>query len=194
MPTAIDHAFPAVDSATVTTLGTSGGTVDTASIINTIHADERGTFLMSLNSSDAASNNSLAYGMLLNRNVSLSDAAKDMIAENKRSAKGGPKETYARQGEINEWQAQNKLDTLFFLQVTFIFFTILVFLLYLRRYGIISSTIFGVFVVVFGLIIIGILVNRASYTSNSRDKRHWNRRFLGLSDSGLTAKVACATG
>jgi len=194
MPTAIDYAFPAVDSATVTTLGTSGGSVDTASIINTIHADERGTFLMSLNSSDAASNNSLAYGMLLNRNVSLSDAAKDMIAENKQSAKGGPKETYARQGEINEWQAQNKLDTLFFLQVTFIFFTILVFLLYLRRYGVISWIIFGVFVVVFGLIIIGILVNRASYTSNSRDQRHWNRRFLGLSDSGLTAKVACATG
>jgi len=194
MPTAIDYAFPAVDSATVTTLGTSGGSVDTASIINTIHADERGTFLMSLNSSDAASNNSLAYGMLLNRNVSLSDAAKDMIAENKQSAKGGPKETYARQGEINEWQAQNKLDTLFFLQVTFIFFTILVFLLYLRRYGIISLTIVGVFIVVLALIVIGILVNRASYTSNSRDQRHWNRRFLGLSDSGLTAKVACATG
>lgn len=194
MPTAVDYAFPAIDSATITTLRTSGGTVDTAAILNKIHAEERSTFLTSLNSSDSASNNSLAYGMLLNRNVSLSDAAKDMISENKRSAKGGPKETYARQGEINEWQAQNKLDTLFFLQITFLFFTILVFMLFLRQYGVITSSILWIFVVVLGLIVVGTLVNRVSYTSNSRDQRHWNRRFLGLSDSGLTAKITCANG
>lgn len=193
MPTAVDYAFPAVDSATVTTLGTSGGTIDTVSITNTINAAERSNLLTTLNSSDGASNNALTYGVLLNRNVSLSNSAKDMIAENKRAAKGGPKETYARQGEINEWQAQNKLDTLFFLQLTFLFFTVLVFLLFLRQYGVITSSILWIFVVVLGLLVVGTLVSRVSYTSNSRDQRHWNRRFLGLADSGLSAKIACAT-
>jgi uncharacterized membrane protein len=193
MPTAIDYAFPAVDAATVTTLGSSGGTIDATSITNTINAAERTNFLTTLNSSDGASNNALTYGMLLNRNVSLSDSAKDMIAENKRAALGGPKETYARQGEINEWQAQNKLDTLFFLQLTFLFFTVLVFLLFLRQYGVITSSILWIFVVILGLLVVGTLVSRVSYTSNSRDQRHWNRRFLGLADSGLSAKIACAT-
>jgi len=194
MPTAIDYAFPAVDSATVTTLGGTGGTINSVSITNTINAAERSNFLTSLNASDGASNNALTYGILLNRNVSLSDSAKDMIAENKRAAVGGPKETYARQGEINEWQAQNKLDTLFFLQLTFLFFTVLVFLLFLRQYGVITSSILWIFVVILGLLVVGTLVSRVSYTSNSRDQRHWNRRFLGLSDSGLSAKIACASG
>jgi hypothetical protein len=191
---AIDYAFPAVDSATVTTLGNTGGRIDSVSITNTINAEERSNFLTTLNATDGASNNALTYGVLLSRNQSLSDSAKDMIAENKRSAAGGSKETYARQGEINEWQAQNKLDTLFFLQLSFLFFTVLVFLLFLRQYGVITSGILWIFVVVLGVLVVGTLVNRGSYTANSRDQRHWNRRFLGLSDSGLSAKVACASG
>ena len=191
---ATDYAFPAVDSATVNTLGNTGGTIDATSITNTINAAERANFLTTLNSTDGASNNALTYGVLLSRNQSLSDSAKDMIAENKRSAAGGSKETYARQGEINEWQAQNKLDTLFFLQLSFLFFTVLVVLLFLRQYGVITSGILWIFVVVLGLLVVGTLVNRGSYTSNSRDQRHWNRRFLGLSDSGLSAKIACASG
>lgn len=188
----VDYAFPAVDSATVNTLKTSGGTVDVNAITNTIHAAERANFITTLNASDGASNNALTYGVLLSRNQSLSDTAKDMINENKKTNKGGPKETYARQGEINEWQAQNKLDTLFFLQLTFLFFTILVFLLFLRQNGVITTSIVWIFTAVLGILLVGTLVNRLSYTSNSRDKRYWNRRFLGLADSGLTAKVACA--
>jgi hypothetical protein len=191
---AIDYAFPAVDSATVTTLGNTGGEIDTVSITNTINAEERTNFLTTLNATDGTSNNALTYGVLLSRNQSLSDSAKDMIAENKRAAAGGSKETYARQGEINEWQAQNKLDTLFFLQLSFLFFTVLVVLLFLRQYGVITSPILWIFIVVLGLLVVGTLVSRVSYTANSRDQRHWNRRFLGLSDSGLSAKIACASG
>lgn len=190
MPT-LDYAFPAIDSKNFQTLG---GTIDTVTITNALNAAERANLHTTLNGSDGASNNVLSYGMLLNRNVSLSDSARDMIAENKRSAIGGPKETYARQGEINEWQAQNKLDTLFFLQLTFLFFTVLVFLTFLRQYGVITSSVLWIFVVVLGILVVGTLVSRVSYTSNSRDQRHWNRRFLGLSDSGLSAKIACANG
>ena len=194
MPTAVDYAFPAVDRATLDSLRTTGSTVDSVVITNSIHAEDRANFLTTLNASDGASNNALTYGVLLSRNQSLSDSAKDMIAENKRSAAGGPKETYARQGEINEWQAQNKLDTLFFLQISFLFFTVLVVMLFLRQYGVITAPILWMVIVVLGLLVVGTLINRVSYTSNSRDQRHWNRRFLGLSDSGLTAKIACASG
>jgi hypothetical protein len=190
MPT-VDYAFPSVDSLSVKDLG---GTIDPVALTNTINSAERTNFLTTLTASDGASNNALSYGMLLNRNVSLSDSARDMISENKRSAVGGPKETYARQGEINEWQAQNKLDTLFFLQLTFLFFTVLVFLIFLRRYGVITSSVLWIFIVVLGILVVGTLISRVSYTSNSRDQRHWNRRFLGLSDSGLSAKIACANG
>jgi hypothetical protein len=191
---AVDYAFPAVDSATVSSLGTTGGKIDSSKITSTINAAERSNFLTTLNSTDGASNNALTYGVLLSRNTSLSDSAKDMIAENKRSALGGPKETYARQGEINEWQAQNKMDTLFFLQISFLFFTVIVFLLFLRRYDVITNSILWIFAIILGLLVIGTFINRVSYTSNSRDQRHWNRRFLGLADSGLTAKIACANG
>jgi len=191
---AVAYAFAAVDKSTVDTLGTAGGTINTVSITNKIHNAERSNFLTTLNSSDGASNNALTYGMLLNRNETLSNSVKEMIAENKKATVGGPKDTYARQGEINEWQAQNKLDTLFFLQITFLFFTVLVFLLFLRQYGVIPSSILWIITGVLGLIVVGTLVSRVSYTSNSRDQRHWNRRFLGLSDSGLSAKIACASG
>ena len=191
---AVAYAFAAVDKSTVDTLGTAGGTINTVSITNKIHNAERSNFLTTLNSSDGASNNALTYGMLLNRNETLSNSVKEMIAENKKATVGGPTDTYARQGEINEWQAQNKLDTLFFLQITFLFFTVLVFLLFLRQYGVIPSSILWIITGVLGLIVVGTLVSRVSYTSNSRDQRHWNRRFLGLSDSGLSAKIACASG
>jgi hypothetical protein len=191
---AIDYAFPAVDSATRTTLGTANSAnINVASITDTINAAERTNFLTTLNSSDGASNNALTYGVLLSRNQSLSSSAKDMIKENRKAAVGGPKDTYARQGEINEWQAQNKLDTLFFLQITFLFFTLIVFFLFLRQYRIISSSLLWMIISVLAILVIGTLVNRVSYTSNSRDKRYWNRRYLGLEDSGLSAKIACAT-
>jgi hypothetical protein len=115
-----------------------------------------------------------------------------MINENQKAAVGGPKDTYARQGEINEWQAQNKLDTLFFLQITFLFFTVIVFLLFLRQYKILTTSVMWISISVLAVLVIGTLVSRISYTANSRDKRYWNRRYLGLEDSGLSAKIACA--
>lgn len=191
---AIDYAFPAVDSTTAQVLaGSAQGTIDQTSLRNTINVAERTNFLTTLNASDGASNNALAYGVLLSRNQSLSNSAKDMIKENRKAAVGGPKDTYARQGEINEWQAQNKLDTLFFLQITFLFFTIIVFLLFLRQYGIIGSALLWMIISVLAILVIGTLISRVSYTSNSRDSRYWNRRYLGLSDSGLSAKIACAS-
>ena len=187
----IDYAFPAVDSATVQTLA-SGGQItgsQIASLTNDVKAVESQNFLQNINSADAASNNVLTYGVLLSRNTSLSALARDLTQQNK-DVTNGLKDTYTRQAEINEWEAQNKLDTLFFLQLLFLFFTLMVFLLFLRRYGILPAQSVWITGAVFGILIAGVLWNRASYTSNSRDRRYWNRRYLGLEDSGLSAKAA----
>lgn len=185
-----DFAFPAVDRTTIQTLGNTNA--DTTSMLNRINSEETANLIQSVNNADASSNNSTTYGVLLNRNKTIRDIATDMTVQNKNVLKGA-KDTFARQAEINEWQAQNKLDTLFFLQITFIFFTLTVILLFLRQYGILPSATMYIILGVGLAIVIGVLWNRSSYTSISRDKRHWNRRFIGLQDAGgLTAQMQCA--
>jgi hypothetical protein len=187
----IDYAFPAADSATVNALSAGGGLTSsgTASLIQNINTAETNNFLQTLNGADGASNNSLTYAVMLSRNRTIADIATDMTSQNLQSTNGS-KDTYSRQAEINEWQAQNKLDTLFFLQLTFLFFTLMVFLLFLRQYGVMTNGMLWIIGGLFMVLLIGTLWNRASYTMNSRDKRYWNRRFLGLEDSGLSAKAA----
>jgi hypothetical protein len=191
----LNSAFAAVDSTVAKSFGASGVTASTiadvqARAINLGNAN----FLNALNASDAQSQQTLTYGVLLGRNQSLQSLARQTAAENAKITTSGAKDTYSRQGEINEWQAQNKLDTLFFLQMLFIFFAFVVVLLYFRKAGTLPSTTFYIFLGVALLIVIGVLWNRASYTMNYRDQRYWNRRFVGLGDSGgLTADMQCAS-
>jgi hypothetical protein len=191
MASAYDFAFPAVDATTINSLQNTRGT-NQDSLMEPINTAENSNFIQSLNNAEASSNNAMTYGVLLNRNKTIRDIATDMTAQNKRVFNGA-KDTFTRQGEINEWQAQNKLDTLFFLQITFLFFTLTVVLLFLRQYGIVPSATMYI-ILGFGLlVVIGVLWNRASYTSLTRDKRYWNRRFMGLTDAGgLTAQMQCA--
>ena len=190
----IDYAFPGADAATVTALSSGSGSDQMraqaqATLLSSIRTAETNSLLTTMNSADAGSNNSLTYGVLLSRNKTIDDIAKDMTTLNTQ-ATNGSKDTYSRQAEINEWQAQNKLDTLFFLQLTFLFFTLMVVLIFLRQYGVMTNGMLWTVVSVLVLLLLGTLWNRASYTNNSRDKRYWNRRFLGLEDSGLSAKAA----
>ena len=188
---AIDFAFPAADSATTTALASAGSLslANTNDLISKIGAAESNNFIQTLNSADGVSNNMLTYGVMLSRNKTIDDIAADLTNKNIKSTNGS-KDTYIRQGEINEWQAQNKLDTLFFLQTLFLFFTLMVVLAFLRRYGIVTTGMLYLFGSVLTIILVGILWNRASYTFKSRDPRYWNRRYIGLADSGLSAKSA----
>ena len=188
----INYAFPSIDSAVASQYATTGSAnaATTSNIESTVRQQVDANFIQALNTSEGTANNAQTYGTLLSRNQSITDIAKDMIKMNE-SSKGG-KDTYARQGEINEWQAQNKLDTLFFLQASFLYFTLVVVTIFLRQYGILPNSVAWTINVLFGIILIGILWNRASYTYNSRDKRYWNRRFIGLADSGLSAKAICS--
>jgi len=185
----IAYAFPSVDSAVAWQYSTAGS-LSTTSIQSAVTQQQDANFIQAINTSEGTANNAQTYGTLLSRNQSITDIANDMIKMNETS-KGG-KDTYARQGEINEWQAQNKLDTLFFLQASFLYFTLVVVTIFLRQYGILPGSVMWAINVLFGIILIGILWNRASYTYNSRDKRYWNRRFIGLADSGLSAKAMCS--
>ena len=190
----IDYAFPGADAATVTALSSGSGSDQMraqaqATLLSSFRTAETYSLLTTMNGADAGSNNSLTYGVLLSRNKTIDDIAKDMTTLNTQ-ATNGSKDTYSRQAEINEWQAQNKLDTLFFLQLTFLFFTLMVVLIFLRQYGVMTNGMLWTVGSVLVLLLLGTLWNRASYTNNSRDKRYWNRRFLGLEDSGLSAKAA----
>ena len=187
----VDYAFPAVD-ATVAASLTNAGALTSAQqtdLVNKITTADTNNFYQTINAADGASNNMLTYGVMLSRNKTIDDIATDLTKKNEKSANGS-KDTYIRQGEINEWQAQNKLDTLFFLQTLFLFFTLMVVLAFLRRYGILTTGILYMVGGLFTVILVGILWNRASYTFNSRDPRYWNRRYIGLADSVLSAKSA----
>jgi len=187
----IDYAFPAIDAKVSKDLSAGSDMNATIQQIQSnISSTERNNFLQNINAADGQSGNTLTYSMMLSRNKSISDISKDMIADNEQ-LKNGPKDTYARQGEINEWQAQNKLDTLFFLQLTFLYFAVIVFLVFLRRTGVLPSSTVMLIVSVLTIILIGTLWNRASYTTFSRDKRYWNRRFIGLGEGGISAATKC---
>lgn len=85
-----------------------------------------------------------------------------------------------RQFEINEWTNGNKLDTLFVFQLIFIGLLLSAPLLYVKKIGMLPSSIFYVIILIIFLAILFTIVIRAQYTLKSRDQRFWNkRRFPG---------------
>jgi hypothetical protein len=192
--TEYNAAFSALDSQTIKNLQSQNNLNDTVdSLKQKINDAETANLFQSFNNAEQSTNNTLTYGMMLNRNQTIRSIATDMTTENKR-VNNGARDTFSRQSEINEWSAQNKLDTLFFLQTTFIYFCILVISFYFRQYGLFPNAVLYIIAGLGLLILIGILWNRASYTSISRDKRYWNRRYLGLDDSALESKLVCSLG
>jgi hypothetical protein len=189
MSSTIDFVYPAVDAKILKDSINNNTDLQSNidSITNNIRTSEQNNLIQNFNAADGQSNNALTYTMMLSRNKSISDISKDMIVNNN-LIKNGPRDTYARQAEINEWQAQDKLDTLFFLQLTFIFFSLMVFLLFLRRSGIIPTSTLMTIGTISAVILAGVLISRASYTKFSRDNRYWNRRFIGIGDAGPAPK------
>jgi lipopolysaccharide export LptBFGC system permease protein LptF len=187
-------ALPAADYATIQSLTGGSASFNQAQVDENVTSNDtanQNNLTSTMNSSGAASDQVYTNSYLLGRNQTISNLANEITTINNASLKG--KDTYQRQGEINEWEAQNKLDTLFFFQVMFLFFSAAVLLVYFRQKGTLPSTAVYIILAVLLLIVLGTLWNRASYTSRSRDKRYWNRRFIGLEDAGgLAAKAKCA--
>ena len=81
-----------------------------------------------------------------------------------------------RQFEMNEWTANNKLDTLFFFQLLLITLTLMTPLLYMSKIGLIPNTVYYGVSMLIGIAVVLTLLVRAQYTMNTRDTRYWNRR------------------
>ena len=174
-----DFVFPAVDALLSQNLATN---IDANGIQNQIRISENDNLTSSLNLANTNSKQALIYGMYLSRNKTISDAAVDLTIQNK-MFDNGTSETYARQGEINEWQAQNKFDTLFFLQCVFIYLVAFIILVYIWRRGILPSSTYYYIIVILTVVLICIFWNRYMYTTSYRDNRYWNRRYLALDSS-----------
>ncbi len=186
------QAFPGVDASTIGQLSQASGAGfgQKDQVIAKISNTESGDLISSVNDANSSSNNALIYSTVFNRNSTITNMANNLANENRK--RKSPAETYSRQAEINEWQAENKYDTLFFFQILFLYLCIVVISFYFRQAGIFPSTVVYIILGLGGLIVLGVFWNRSSYTYYSRDKRYWNRRFLGLEDSGLSTKLQCA--
>ena len=96
-----------------------------------------------------------------------------------------------RQYEINEWTANNKLDTLFFLQLLLIVLTILAPLIYANKIGVIPSSVYYGISSLLGIAVILTLLVRLQYNTKSRDTRFWNRRRFAKMGGPPTTTISC---
>jgi FtsH-binding integral membrane protein len=83
-----------------------------------------------------------------------------------------------KQIAINEWNYNDKMETLFTLQLLFIAFAVTIILLSLSNYGFFSR----LFALYTGIVLVGIALLigliRRMYTNNVRSKKHWNQRVF----------------
>ena len=196
MASSYEYAFPAIDADTVRHLGpeSPATTINADDTMYTIRTANQDNLIQSMNLADSSSQNMLAYGQLLSRNNTLASLTNDLTMQNQMLGGKSVRDTYTRQGQINEWQAQNKLDTLFFLQILFLFFVVTVLMLYLRRYQILPAISFYILESVALLIVLGVLWSRSSYTARDRDNRFWNRRYFTMGDyATMNTKIKCTT-
>ena len=96
-----------------------------------------------------------------------------------------------RQFEINEWAYNNKLETLFLLQILFITMLILVLFFFLAKNGYISMTTASSASILLFLIIAYIGYRRWNYTTHTRDTRLWSRRSFPIEEGAKQTNGHC---
>ena len=149
-----------------------------ADLYNTVTKEHSDNFQKVFGDLTRASNTTknILYYHVRNKDL---DSLQSQVYENARGnadAAATNSQNTKRQVEMNEWSAENKRDTLFVLQLTFIVLTIAAPLLYVQRMGLLPSSVFYGIV---GLLVIAVILTiavRAQYTEKSRDQRFWNRR------------------
>jgi hypothetical protein len=98
-----------------------------------------------------------------------------------------------RQFLINEWYAQNKLESLFFLQVAFLAMVAALLVIMLGKMNLFPF-LFGkylIFIVAAAAAITG--VYRFNYTKYTRDVQFWNKRKFGENPLAMKANDLCAS-
>ncbi len=114
------------------------------------------------------------------RNADLERVQQAIDDNNNRIASqiGADKDNSKRQYEINEYFYHNKLETLFFLQLFFISMLAMAIVLYLQKTNFLTGTMAGLLTVLIILVVLITGVYRYTYTSQTRDKRLWHRRYF----------------
>ncbi len=80
-----------------------------------------------------------------------------------------------RQSEINDYAYQNKLDTLFFLQLLFVSILIVAIFAYLASIDVISYLLVAYVALIILIIDILIFLSRYAFTAKLRDQNRWNQ-------------------
>jgi hypothetical protein len=97
-----------------------------------------------------------------------------------------------RQFLVNEWYAQNKLESLFFLQVAFLALVTSLIVIQLGRMNILPTVLgkYIVFIIASAAAILALY--RFNYTRYTRDVRYWSKRKFTDSPGALKADASCA--
>lgn len=149
-----------------------------ASLYNTVTNEHSDNFEKTYNDFIRASEgtkNILYYQV---RNKDLDRLQQEVFARAKGEADAATydSQTAKRQFEVNEWTANNKLDTLFVFQMVFITLTLTAPLLYLSKSGVIPPSITYLLFSLLCIAIILTLVVRIQYNTQARSNLFWNRR------------------
>lgn len=104
---------------------------------------------------------------LLNNNAKIEEGIRRDLANSR------------RQFEINEWYNNNKLETLFFLQLVFMASLIVAIVMYFTKRGLITVGMAGLIygIMALGLVCVGLY--KYFYTAKTRDVKLWHRRYFG---------------
>lgn len=84
-----------------------------------------------------------------------------------------------RHFELNEWEVQDKRDTLFVYQIAFISILSIILLTLLKKSGLIGGGLYWYVIVSIIIVFIFTLLYRIIYTETVRDKFYWSRRKFG---------------
>jgi len=153
--------------------------------ITSVSGDKESMFLDNADKLKGADRNVEAAMYYLARTKDLHNLASDAddVTSSQLNILNVNSDLSVRQNEINEWSNQNKLDTLFFLQILFTGLCFIAFVLFLKVSGIITHTVFLMLTIVTGIFIVLTLILRYRFTAINRDSRYWHKsRFPGQAD------------
>uniref|UniRef100_A0A6C0KXJ3 Uncharacterized protein n=1 Tax=viral metagenome TaxID=1070528 RepID=A0A6C0KXJ3_9ZZZZ len=103
----------------------------------------------------------------------------DQMLERSRAAFQGvqyDKDLTRRQAEINEWYFNDKLETLFFLQMFFVVLLSMSIIMYLQKNGYTTTQFAAYLTIILLCVVVGTGVYRSRFTKEYRDNRFWNKR------------------
>ena len=145
--------------------------------LNRIKALKQDRFTYLSEDLKGADNNLTSTAYYITRTNDLKDMATDIdsVASRQLAVSDINAGVTLRQGEINEWANENKLDTLYFLQVLFISLTFISSLMFIKSKGLISSYLLNLCIVLVGAFAVFVLITRARYTNVRRNPRYWNK-------------------